>query len=166
MSCYILKIEPESRQILDHDHQIWILMLIFLPIPLMCWTKRKKEDKMRRQSWRMRKKSVIRKLERSHTRSTMRSRDPRVFNRKVTSAPKCEQLSFKAKNLLTRLPIGTLFSQLHSLICDCRKDDIRIHYNVRLRFGGKNRFQLFSGSHPVIRSRITTCTRYHERPRE
>jgi len=102
--------------------------------------------------------------ERSCMRNTVHSHDRVWFKSKVTSAPKYGQLPLKAKNLLTRLLIRTLLSQLHSYINVCvdivkttiYRSTIMFDFREereekeRERERERERFQLFSGSHPVI----------------
>lgn len=65
----------------------------------MCYTKKRQKCKDK-WSWRMRKKSDSEIGTKSYVKYRARSRGPRVFNKKVTSAPKCGQLPLKSQELI------------------------------------------------------------------
>lgn len=109
----------------------------------------------------MRKECVIRKLKRDRKRTGIHIRT--WFNKKVTSAPKCGQLSLGARNLLTRLSIEALFNQLHSLIWLRRRCTKFLLKSGLIGFWEEKNDHLFPGNHSVIRSRITACIKYAER---
>jgi len=109
--------------------------------------------------------------ERSCMRNTVHSHDRVWFKSKVTSAPKYGQLPLKAKNLLTRLLIRTLLSQLHSYInvyVDIVKTTIyrsTIMFDFREEREEKERerereISIVFWKSSSNRSRIMACTKY------